>query len=173
MCDRGSRATILRGVKGPGVTIVLATAALAAAAGACAGSPPTVYTQYPNGSFYKTCTKYTVNNKVVRQCYGPSPLAVRPKTISQSEDGNGFLSNLDWTSWTASAASATGLMAVRCFGGSTDPNCYRGRFDYQVPVHVRLSTPVSTSRGRVFTVMAITRPGARTQILCLPPAAAC
>lgn len=64
-------------------------------------------------------------------------------------------------------------MLVRCFGGSRDPYCYAGRFGYEVPVRVRLGTPVSTKRGKAFTELRASRAGARGELVCLPPAFAC
>jgi hypothetical protein len=115
---------------------------------------PRVYVVYPDGTFEH------------------SPLKVRPTAIRLSEDGNGTLTNLTWSAWTHTSARATGLQEVRCFGGSTDPKCYPGRFGYAVPATVRLSIPVSTSRGVVFTVLKATRRG-HIETVCLPPAQEC
>ena len=52
-----------------------------------------------------------VNDKWVSRsvaCY-----EARPLTIAVSEDGNGFLSELHWTTWTAT--NATGLRYQRCW----------------------------------------------------------
>jgi len=164
------------------VLVVLAVAAAVGAGAAAAGnSPPSVVVDFPNGTFLKMCKTYTVGavpslhqkKHVVHQCYGPSKLAVRPPAISVSVDGDGDLSNLTWLTWTATSATGSGLVAVRCFGESTDPHCAGRQFEYQAPARVRLTTPVSTSRGVVFTVLSVTRPGARTQLICLPPASAC
>jgi hypothetical protein len=141
---------------------------------------PTVYVDYPSGSFYHQCESYIVygvpslhiKKHRVHTCYDPSPLKVRPTTISLSVDGNSSLSSLDWSGWTATSASGSGLQYVRCFGGSTDPNCAAKEFGYNVPVEVQLRTPVATSRGVVFTVLTVTRRGSPTT-WCLPPAAAC
>lgn len=121
---------------------------------ATSGRLPTVYVEYPDGTFEH------------------SPLKVRPTTIRLSEDGNGLLTNLIWSTWTRASAKATGLQEVRCFGASTDPKCYPGRVGYTVPATVRLSVPVSTSRGVVFTVLRASRRG-HTQTVCLPPADEC
>lgn len=145
-----------------------------------AASPPAVYVDFPNGAFYRTCSTYTegavpslhIKKHVVHTCEGPSPLKVRPTTISLSVDGDGYLSNLDWSTWSARAAAGSGLQEVRCFGGSTDPHCSGGQFGYTVPVDVRLSTPVATSRGIAFTVLMVVRNG-RSMRTCLPPASAC
>lgn len=118
------------------------------------GRLPRVYVEFPDGTF------------------AHSPLRVRPTFIRLSEDGNGLLTNLTWSSWTRVSARGTGLQEIRCFGGSTDPRCYSGRFGYTVPATVRLSVPVSTSRGVVFTVLRATRRG-HTETVCLPPAEEC
>jgi hypothetical protein len=125
----------------------------------CAGAGtfdrlPKVYIEYPEGTF------------------AHSPLKVRPTTIRLSEDGNGLLTNLNWSAWTRASARATGLQLVRCFGPSTEPQCHPWRIGYTVPATVRLSVPVSTSRGLVFTVLKATARG-HTQTVCLPPADSC
>jgi hypothetical protein len=136
-------------------------------------SLPRVYLEYPNGAFTRQCETYTIGGRVTHHCYGPSPLGVRPSTISRSVDGDGDLSGLVWSSWTSYNAVGSGLELIRCFGGSTDPHCGSGRFGYSVPVAVGLSHPVSTSRGVVFTVVTVRRVGFPPSITCLPPASAC
>jgi hypothetical protein len=159
-----------------GALLVGFTALPSAAVAASAIPAPSVYVDYPNGSFYRACNSYTSDypsKHVVHFCQGPSPLKVRPSAISLSVDGDGYLSDLDWSSWTVASAEASGLEEVRCFGGTTDPNCASDKFGYTVPVTVRLGTPVATSRGVVFTVLRALRIGHSPMVECLPPAAAC
>jgi hypothetical protein len=154
--------------------------ACAAAIPSSAAPLPAVDVDYPSAAFFRYCSHYTVpadpshrvRKHVVHFCDGPAALKVRPSTISLSVDGDGYLSNLDWSSWSRQFAAASGLQEVRCFGGTTDPHCQPDRFGYTVPVLVRLTIPVSTPRGLVFTVLKVTR-GNRSNTFCLPPAAAC
>lgn len=153
---------------------LLLAAALAVGCGSRASRAlPRVVVDYPNSTFFKTCETYTTAGALSRECQPAARLVVRPTSITLSEDGDGYLSNLDWSSWTDASGVGSGLMAVRCFGGSTDPQCYPGRFSYEVPVRVRLSAPVTTKRGMVFTVVTPTRSGGRSTAVCLPPAGAC
>lgn len=99
---------------------------------------------------------------------------LRPPTIAVSEDGNGFLSALRWTTWTTTRAVADGLRFVRCWGyyppGQRDPRCVgatKRAGGYNVPVTVTLSKPFSTPQGLVF--MALTEKG-RPGYWCLGPA---
>jgi hypothetical protein len=151
-------------MKGLVATLVAGLAVVAAGGAAPAGSVPAVDVNYAVGSFYRHC--------MLHSCTGPDAVKVRPGTISLSADGNGFLSGLVWSTWTSTAAAASGLQSVRCFGDSTDPNCFSGRIGYTVPVEVHLSVPVSTPRGIVFTVLKVARRG-HTRTVCLPRAAAC
>jgi hypothetical protein len=60
-----------------------------------------------------------------------------------SEDGNGFLSDLHWTTWTATKAVAAGSRYVRCSNipGEHDPGCTRVLQGYNVPATVLLTKP--------------------------------
>lgn len=97
---------------------------------------------------------------------------VRPPTITLSEDGNGFLSALHWTTWTATRADATGLRFQRCWGyyspGHRDPHCPVGttKFGYNVPVTVFLAKPILTVNGLLFSVLG---EAGQTRQLCVTP----
>ncbi len=71
-----------------------------------------------------------VNHKIA--CY-----EVRPSTIALSEDGNGFLSDLHWTTWSVTNAVGTGTKYQRCYFplGNQGPRCV-GKLGggYNVPV---------------------------------------
>jgi hypothetical protein len=148
---------------------LLLIGSLSTTSSASAVGLPRVYVYYPNPvPCYRTTEthgKY-LNHRVA--CY-----EVRPSTISQSEDGGGFLSGLTWSAWTTTSATGSGLEYVRCYGGSTDPNCAGGRFGYNVPASVHLSAPVSTSSGTDFAVLSTRREGGAPRTVCLPPAEAC
>jgi hypothetical protein len=103
---------------------------------------------------------------------------VRPQTIAISEDGNDFLSALNWTTWTDTKAIATGLRLQRCWGyyppGHRDPHCPTGakaKFGYNVPVKVFLAKPLATSHGLLFTVL--TQLGQKGQVCVAPIGVGC
>ncbi len=103
---------------------------------------------------------------------------VRPATIALSEDGNGFLSDLHWTTWTDTEAIATGLRYQRCWGyyppGHQDPHCPGGtqvREGYNVPVKVFLSKPAPTTDGPLFSLL--TEPGQASHWCVDPAGVAC
>jgi hypothetical protein len=133
---------------------------------------PKVYVDYPNGSFFRQCDSSKVNGVLTRNCHGPAPLRVRPASLSVSVNGDGNLLDLNWSIWSSDAALGTGLRQVRCVGNITDPKCRPGTTAYTVPATVRLSVPVSTARGMVFTVLKVTSRG-HVDKVCLPPAQEC
>jgi hypothetical protein len=105
-------------------------AMLLALGATCAGAAtfdrlPRVYIEYPDGTFER------------------SPLEVRPPAIRLSEDGNGLLTNLDWSTWTRSSARATGLQ-----GGSLLRGKYRAKV---LPGTIRLhrSSHCDAERSRL------------------------
>ena len=81
---------------------------------------------------------------------------VRPSTIALSEDGNGFLSDLHWTTWSVTNAVGTGTKYQRCYFplGNQGPRCV-GKLGggYNVPVTVFLAKPVQTVDGLLFSVL--------------------
>jgi hypothetical protein len=163
------------------LTLAVVVGSLAFASPIQASGLPRVYISYPNlAPCYqakKEHGKY-VNHRVA--CY-----QVRPSTISVTEDGNGFLSDITWSKWARTFARGSALQGVRCFGvtkGETrDPKCapYHctksvcspGIFSYNVPAKVRLSVPVTTRRGVDFTLLKVS--SARPVKICLPPANGC
>jgi hypothetical protein len=146
---------------------------------------PRVYIGYPDPApcydTVETHGKY-VDHRAA--CY-----QVRPSTISVSQDGNGFLSDITWSAWTGGTAKGSGLQAIRCFGApkgqKQDPNCgpYRCSnsggsticepriMSYNVPATIRLSVPVSTSSGVDFTRLRVS--SSHGSNYCLPPANSC
>jgi hypothetical protein len=165
------------------LTIVVGSLALAGPIQA--SGLPRVFIGFPNPAPceqpVKMHGKY-VDHRVA--CY-----QVRPSTISVSEDGDGFLSDISWSAWTATAAKGFGLQSVRCFGlpkGQTqDSSCgpYRCSnsggttycepriMSYNVPATIRLSVPVSTSAGVQFTRLRAS--SSHGMAVCLPPANSC
>jgi hypothetical protein len=98
---------------------------------------------------------------------------VRPPTIALSADGNGSLSLLRWTTWTATKAVATGYRFVRCWGsypqGKQDPYCTeaaRAQGGYYLGVSVVLTKPVNSPQGQLFSVLR--EPG-EPGLWCLAP----
>lgn len=86
----------------------------------------------------------------VRSCYeAPS---VRPTLILIAcGDGGEGVSDIRWTSWGAQGALGRGTHFERV----CEPNCAEGH-DVTTPVSVRLSAPLKSSRGTVFSVMTVT-----------------
>jgi hypothetical protein len=167
------------------LALVIAGGWLAAAGPIQASGLPRVYIGYPNPApcvrSIKMHGKY-VNHRVA--CY-----EARPPTISVSEDGNGFLSDITWSVWSDSTARGSGLQSVRCFGilqgHAQNPNCapyhcsssggptycYPRLFSYNVPATIRLSVPVATAGGVDFTRLRVS--SSPTDSACLPPANSC
>jgi hypothetical protein len=70
-------------------------------------------------------------------------------------DGNGGLSSLTWTSWTASEATGSG----QYYSNTCNPDCAQGTFTY-TPVTVTLSDPLATTNGgECFTLMTVSGEG--------------
>lgn len=65
----------------------------------------------------------------------------RPSTAQISADGTYFLSNMTWSTWTATTATGTGTALM----DDCNPNCARGRI-YRVPVQVTFSQPVKVCK---------------------------
>ena len=167
------------------LTLTVLVGSLAFAGPIQASGLPRVYVGYPNPApcyqAKKEHGKY-VNHRVA--CY-----QVRPSTISVSEDGNGFLSDITWSEWAHTSARGSGLQSVRCFGvvkgQARDPKCapyhctksagaaycYPAIFSYNVPAKIRLSVPVSTRGGVDFTLLKVSSSHAAT--VCLPPGNGC
>lgn len=167
------------------VALIIVGGSLALASPIEASGLPRVYVTYPNPAPCEQSTK--VHGKYVNRrvaCYQS-----RPSTISTSEDGNGFLSDITWSTWNRTSAKGSGLQSVRCFGvtkgQAQDPNCgaYRcsnsdgttycepGVFEYTVPATIRLSVPVSTRAGVDFTRLRVS--SSHRYTVCLPPANSC
>lgn len=167
------------------VALIIVGGSLALASPIQASGIPRVYVNYPNAAPCEQSTK--VHGKYVNRrvpCYQS-----RPSSISASEDGDGFLSDITWSAWSRTSAKGTGLQTVRCFGvpkgRAQDPNCAPYRcsnsggatfcsprvFNYTVPATIRLSVPVSTSGGVDFTRLRVS--SSHRYTICLPPANSC
>ena len=90
---------------------------------------------------------------VIDQCNDPTAgPAVTPGAILLAcADGNARLTNLAWSSWTQSVATASGVYTHNlCV-----PNCAQGTF-VSGPATVRLRYPVQTSAGQEFASISYT-----------------
>ena len=93
---------------------------------------------------------------VLSSCNVPATApSVRPTTIMLAcGDGNAYVDDLTWSSWTATGASATGAYTHNlCV-----PDCAAGRFVSQ-PATVHLGYPVMTADGREFSELGYTVSG--------------
>ncbi len=78
--------------------------------------------------------------------------AVRPRAIAVSADGNGGLSDLQWTKWDESVALATGVQHNRiCW-----ETCDKWK---EVRVHVELSAPIFADHKLLFSKLTVRYPG--------------
>ena len=87
----------------------------------------------------------TTNNAIT-----PGAQAVQPSAIYFSADGNGDLTRITWSSWTAHSAKGSGSINVN----NCQPDCARGT-TVNVPVSVALSAPTSGSSPH-FTAITLT-----------------
>ncbi len=74
---------------------------------------------------------------------------VEPSQIGLSEDGNGWLNGITWSSWTAYGAEGSGSMNVN----DCQPSCAQGDV-VNVPVSIALSAPTGGS-SPYFTAMTV------------------
>jgi len=83
-----------------------------------------------------------------------TPPSVRPTTIMlDCGDRNALLSHLVWSSWTPSAATATGVYVQN----TCNPSCAQGTF-VSTPATVRLDDPIRTGSGVEFGGISFTYP---------------
>jgi hypothetical protein len=80
----------------------------------------------------------------------PGTQAVEPSAIYFSADGNGDLTGITWSSWTAHSAEGSGSINVN----NCQPDCAEGT-TVNVPVSVALSAPTSSS-SPYFTAITLT-----------------
>ncbi|HZT66032.1 MAG TPA: hypothetical protein VFA11_09620 [Acidimicrobiales bacterium] len=90
---------------------------------------------------------------VLAQCNLPgAPPAIEPGTIMLAcGDGNAYLDHLRWSSWTGTAATATGVYTHN----TCTPSCAGGTF-VSAPTTVRLSYPAQTRAGKEFGSVSYT-----------------
>ncbi len=89
--------------------------------------------------------KVATNNAIT-----PGAQAVEPSAIYFSADGNGDLTRIIWSSWTAHSAEGSGSINVN----NCQPDCAVGT-TVNVPVSVALSAPTSGSSS-YFTAITLT-----------------
>ena len=90
---------------------------------------------------------------VLAMCTEPTtgPSVTPDNIVLACADGNSFLSQLTWTSWTSSSATGSGFYTHN----TCTPNCAEGTF-VSVPASVRLSYPIETRAGREFVAITYT-----------------
>ena len=81
----------------------------------------------------------------------PVPSVKPASFILACGDGNAALEHLRWTSWTATAATATGSFTHN----TCIPDCADGTF-VSAPATVRLSYPMQTGAGMQFSTIRYT-----------------
>lgn len=101
----------------------------------------------------------------------------RPSWIMMSVDGNGELSDINWLAWTPTHAIGDGLEDVVNFNCGTqhDQRCWPWDDDgagvagegKELTVTIRLTSPIETAHGLVFTIIRISGSAGYTT---LPPA---
>ena len=87
---------------------------------------------------------------------------VRPRNfVVTCADGNTQLTNTNWTSWTSQGATGTTTFAMNlCV-----PYCAASKVTYYPNSVVRLSAPVATKHGSLFSLLSVRyRSGGRSQI---------
>lgn len=92
---------------------------------------------------------------LLTQCELPgSPPTVRPSFVELAcGDGNAFLQDLSWSTWTATGASGSGTFTHN----TCTPDCADGTF-VSVPATVTLAYPTQTSAGLEFASVRYTFP---------------
>ena len=77
-------------------------------------------------------------------------MEIRPKEITDSGDGSGYVTNLVWSSWGASQATATGTQEVN----NCNPNCAQGKYTgYPATVTVAGLKPYGTGLEAYSTIV--------------------
>jgi hypothetical protein len=96
---------------------------------------------------------------VVADCAGPAPflLSSDPSSIILACADSGIgIQDLDWTSWSASAAAGTGLL----WENLCTPSCADGTYGHY-PVAVTLSAVKASAKGEWFSRLSLTWQGSR------------
>ena len=77
-------------------------------------------------------------------------MEVRPKQITNSGDGSGYVKDLVWTNWGSPQATATGTQALN----NCTPNCAQGTYvDYPATVTLAGLTPYGTDHEAYSTIV--------------------
>jgi hypothetical protein len=136
----------------------IAAIALPAAALLAAGLPIAANA----AASHKTTTKTTV---AVYNCVNKPQ--VRPGVFYVFCDGSGYYSNLKWTTWSTTMATATGVEYVN----NCEPNCASGKFSHQnVDLILWKSAPVAHHQGQYgFTKMTTLYPNTGKTYTQTPP----
>jgi hypothetical protein len=96
---------------------------------------------------------------VVADCAGPAPflLSREPASIILACADSGIgIQDLNWTSWTASTATGSGLL----WENLCTPSCADGAYGHY-PVTVTLTTVADSAKGAWFSRLALTWDGSR------------
>lgn len=85
-------------------------------------------------------------------------MEVRPKQITTSGDGSGYVKDLAWSNWGAAQATATGVMELN----NCQPNCAQGTYTgYPATVTLAGLTPYGTGLAAYSTIV-VQAPAANT-----------
>jgi hypothetical protein len=77
-------------------------------------------------------------------------MEIRPKEITDSGDGSGYVTNLVWSNWGSSQATATGTQEV----DNCNPNCAQGKYTgYPATVTVAGLQPYGTGLEAYSTIV--------------------
>lgn len=102
-----------------------------------------------NGSGSPASLAVSTDAKVVT-CQGTD--AIRPRTfIVTCADAYTQLTDTRWTTWTSSSATGTTTFAMNL----CKPYCAASKMSYFPHSTVRFSSPVSTKRGHVFSLLVV------------------
>lgn len=99
-------------------------------------------------------------------CPGEYPATIDPKSLPITcADGNTFISDITWTSWTTTRAQGYGTLHVN----NCVPDCAGGTF-HTYPTPVTLTTPVNTStQGIVYAAVQWRTPDGSTATTDIAP----
>jgi hypothetical protein len=105
-----------------------------------------------------------------RACPGAFPATVEPSEIPIAcADYNMRISNIDWSSWSPTGATGTGMLDVN----DCDPSCAAGTF-HSTPTALTLSAPQRTAtQGLVFSTLTYVTQDGTLATWSLAPTASC
>ena len=115
---------------------------------ACSGRPADASHQVGASPELKPATVYIADEQYI---YTPSP-RYRPRSVVLAGDGSYELTNMTWSTWSATTARGTGTALI----DDCKPSCASGRF-YHVPVVGTFTRPVKACKAVVGATTATIR----------------